>query len=362
MAQTSSMMAAGSVAELSAASTLPVVLSPPIRRIATFHLNSLADLLFTLPALHTLREAFPEAQISTVVRPGLAALLEDSPLVNELLLRPKGGLSAQAALMARLASGHFDIAVSFSRSRQCSLLAFATRAPVRIGFQGAKMEALLSHQVVNEGPFCVDAALDLMRALGLAPRRLDYGGLLQTALSHSLAVDEILEKNGISGPFIVANVSGERGGDKRPILEWPIEHWAQALSELSPRWPVVLVGGRAAPQVTEKLSGAVADFGGKLSLPALAALCGKARLFMGSDGGILHLAAAMQTPVVGIYGPTDWQETGPRGVTHRIVRHPVDCSPCLLTKCKWHGAAEKKCLTQIVPAQVVKAAREIIGA
>ena len=340
---------------------MPVVLSPPIRRIATLHLNGLSDLLFTLPALHALREEFPDAQISSIVRPGLAALLEDSPLINELLLRPKGGVSTQAALMAKLASTHFDIAVSFSQSRQCSLLSFATRAPVRVGFQGAKMEALFSHLVVEEGPFSIDSALNLVRALGCAPRQLDYGGLLQISPAQSLAMQVLLEEKGISGAFVLANVSGERGREKRTIREWDVEYWASALSEINRRWPVILVGGRAAPQVTAKLSGTWADFGGKLSLPLLAALCGQAKLCIGCDGGLLHLAATMQTPVVGIYGPSDWQETGPRGVSHRLVRHPVECSPCLLNKCKWQGADEKKCLRRIAPQEVVKASRELLG-
>jgi ADP-heptose:LPS heptosyltransferase len=355
------MVAAGNTAAMAVSHAAPVVLSPPIRRIATLHLNGLCDLLFTLPALHTLREEFPDAQICSIVRPGLAALLEDSPLINELLLRPKGGVSTQAALMAKLASTHFDIAVSFSQSRQCSLLAFATRAPIRVGFQGAKMEALLSHHVVEEGPFSIDSALNLVRALGCAPRQLDYGGLLQISPAHGLAVQVLLEEKGINGAFVLANVSGERGREKRNIREWDWEHWTMALSDINQRWPVVLVGGRAAPQVTAKLPGNWADFGGKLSLPLLAALCGQAKLCIGPDGGLLHLAATMQTPVVGIYGPTDWQETGPRGVAHRIVRHPVECSPCLLNKCKWQGADEKKCLTRIAPPEVVKATRELIG-
>lgn len=355
------MVAAGGTAAMAVSQATPVVLSPPIRRIATLHLNGLCDLLFTLPALHTLREEFPDAQICSIVRPGLAALLEDSPLINELLLRPKGGVSTQAALMAKLASTHFDIALSFSQSRQCSLLAFATRAPVRIGFQGAKMEALLSHHVVEEGPFSIDSALNLVRALGCAPRQLDYGGLLQISPAHSRALQVLLEEKHINGAFVLANVSGERGREKRNIREWNWEHWTAALSDINQNWPVVLVGGRAAPQVTAKLPGTWADFGGKLSLPLLAALCRQAKLCIGCDGGLLHLAAVMKTPVVGIYGPTDWQETGPRGVSHRIVRHPVECSPCLLNKCKWQGADEKKCLTHIAPQEVVKATRELIG-
>ena len=357
----SSMVAAGGAAAMAVSHAAPVVLSPPIRRIATFHLNGLSDLLFTLPALHSLREEFPEAQICSIVRPGLAALLENSPLINELLLRPKGGVSTQAALMAKLASTHFDIAVSFSQSRQCSLLAFATRAPIRVGFQGAKMEALFSHLVMEEGPLSIESALNLVRALGCAPRQLNYGGLLQISPAHSRAVQVLLEEKGISGAFIVANASGERGRDKRTISEWDWEQWATALHEINRRWPVVLVGGRATPQITAKLPGTWADFGGKLSLPLLASLCGQAKLCIGCDGGLLHLAAAMQTPVVGIYGPTDWQETGPRGVPHRLVRHPVECSPCLLNKCKWQGADEKKCLRRIAPEKVVHATRELIG-
>ena len=193
------MMASSGAATMAVSKIAPVVLSPPIRHIATLHLNGLSDLLFTLPALHTLREEFPGAQISAVVRPELAALLEDSPLVNDLLLRPKGGVSAQAAMMAKLAATHFDIALSFSQSRQCSLLAFSTRAPVRVGYQGAKMEALLSHHVVENGPFSIDAALDLVRALGCAPRQLDYGDLLQISPSHSAAMQVLLDAKGVQG-------------------------------------------------------------------------------------------------------------------------------------------------------------------
>jgi ADP-heptose:LPS heptosyltransferase len=80
-----------------------------------------------------------------------------------------------------------------------------------------------------------------------------------------------------------------------------------------------------------------------------------------STPAFLHLAATMKTPVVGIYGPTSWKLTGPRGVEHRIVRHPVECSPCFLSQCRWQGEEHRKCLTGLLPDQVVRAARDIIG-
>ncbi|MDQ3813556.1 MAG: hypothetical protein M3347_06350, partial [Armatimonadota bacterium] len=116
----------------------PITLVTPVRRIATFHLNGLGDLLFTLPALFALRESFPGASICSVVRPGIASLLQDSPLVDEVVLRPSGGLSGQAALMAKLHARHIDLAVTFSQSRNMILLTWATGAPVRLGFGNAK--------------------------------------------------------------------------------------------------------------------------------------------------------------------------------------------------------------------------------
>src|SRR4028119_1292957 len=103
-----------------------VELAVPVCRIATFHLNGLGDLLFTLPALLALRESFPGANICAVVRPGLASLLRDSPLVDEILLRPQGGLSKQTTLMLQLRARHIDLVVAFSQSRITTMLAWST--------------------------------------------------------------------------------------------------------------------------------------------------------------------------------------------------------------------------------------------
>ncbi len=337
----------------------PITLVTPVRRIATFHLNGLGDLLFTLPALFALRESFPGASICSVVRPGIASLLQDSPLVDEVVLRPSGGLSGQAALMAKLHARHIDLAITFSQSRNMILLTWATGAPVRLGFGNAKMEALLTHRVPKlEGPYTIESNLDLVRAVGCQTRQHDYCGLVHIAPSYQQQADALLAEHGVTGPFIVAACAASQ---KRGIKEWSHEHWAAALDELAARWPVVLVGTHPTPEVTSLMRQSVIDLGGRTELLVLATLCGKARVFIGIDSGVLHLAAAMETPVIGIYGPSDWRLTGPRGVPHRIARHPVECSPCLLSKCKWTGADERKCLTRLEPQLVVQAARELIG-
>ncbi|MBV9866867.1 MAG: glycosyltransferase family 9 protein [Abitibacteriaceae bacterium] len=335
-----------------------ISLTVPVQRIVTLHMNGLGDLLFTMPALFALREAFPGANICAVVRPALAPLLQGSPLVDDVLLRPKGGLSAQASLMAKLHARHIDVAVAFSGSRNTTMLAWSTGASVRAGFADARMDALLTHLVSKVDPPTIEAHLDLVRALGCPTRKHDYGELVPITPTARQQADALLKEQGIQSPFIMVACEAS---EKRGIKEWPEEHWVAALDKLAARWPVVLVGTRPTPSVTSHVTNRVIDLGGRTDLPTLAALCGQARLFIGIDSGVLHLAAAMRVPVVGIYGPTDWCRTGPRGVPHRIVRHPVECSPCLLAKCKWTGEDERKCLTRIDPDAVVIAAKELIG-
>jgi lipopolysaccharide heptosyltransferase II len=344
-----------------------VCLSVPVRRVVTFHLNGLSDLLFTLPALAALRESLPGAAITSVVRPSLAPILEAVPYVDEVWARPKGGLSAQASLMARLHAHHFDIAVVFSQSRNMALLAWSSGASVRAGYVGSKMETLLTHRVPREGPSRIALHLELVRELGCKIPHLDYGGLLHPGTQAQKNAQTLLDEAGIDEPFILVSCAAS---EKRSIKEWGGDQWAEVVRDLSRSWPIVLAGTAPTPRVSRSLGsmapgpdGApsrVWDFGGRTDVLTLAALCGMARLFVGIDSGVLHMAAAMQTPVVGLYGPSDPHLTGPRGVPQRIVRHEVECSPCLLSECPREGVEHRKCLTRLAPESVVRAVRELM--
>ncbi|HVF85390.1 MAG TPA: glycosyltransferase family 9 protein, partial [Abditibacteriaceae bacterium] len=162
-----------------------------------------------------------------------------------------------------------------------------------------------------------------------------------------------------------APLDGRTLSSRRAISQWPAAHWAGALRELSAHSPVVLVGAAPAAGVTglveNDIESRVIDLGGQLEPVVIAAILRRARLFVGTDSGVLHLAAAVGTPVVGIYGPTDWRRSGPRGVTCRVVRFAVECSPCELSRCLWQGEDKRKCLTQLPPSLVVQAARKLIG-
>jgi ADP-heptose:LPS heptosyltransferase len=354
------MSSATAVAVAKAAKVLacPVVLSVPARCIVALVPNTLSDTLFCLPALAALRESFPGAHLCAVARPALVPLLSATRLADEVLERRKGGLSAQASLLLRLHAAKPDIAVAFSSGRNAVLLAWSSGAPLRAGFEEAKMEALLTHRVPRNGPPRTEAFLELARSLGCKTPHLDYRGLLDPG-PHAIAqAQSLLDEAGVSGRFLLAAPASP---DARSIAEWPLELWARTLASLAPAWPVVLVGPAPQPRLAKACAGLpVFDLGGRADLLALAALCGKSSGLVGTEGGLLHLAAAMQRPVVGIFGPGDARRIGPRGEV-RLVTHPVECSPCGLARCALSGDQKRKCLSLIAPDSVAQAARELFG-
>lgn len=334
------------------------MLSIPPRRIAAFHLNSLSGLIFSLPALKALREGLPGAHLCSIVRPTLAPLLKSTGLCDEILQRPRGGLPSQAALMARLAAHHFDLAIAFSPSRNTTLLAFSTAAHTRIGFSDAKMEALFTHRVAT-GALGTESLLDLVRAIDVAPRQLDARNLVPILPNSVRKIEKMLEAAQIERDLILF---APETAAKRKIRAWTNAHWIELAQHLAPRWKIGICGVRAHPELTPKtLETQVFDWGGKTDLLDLAALLSRARLVVAPDGGAFHLAAALGIPVVGLYGPSDPTQSGPRGAPFRVATHPVECAPCLLSRCKWSGEDERKCLTRLEPESVAHAVRELIG-
>lgn len=285
----------------------PAVLSVPARHIVAFAPNSLADVLFCLPALAALRESFPGAQLSCVSRPSLAPIVRASHLVDEVLERPRGGLSAQASLLLKLHAQRPDIAVAFSSTRNVVLMAWSSGAPIRAGFEEAKMEALLTHRVKRNGPPRIEAFLELTRFLGCKTPHLDYCGLLDAGPEANLEAGRLLESSAIEGRFVLASPNPGTPGEARGGVRWPEEKWARALASLACSWPVVLIGSPSprlmsqADQLRAGQAPRIVDVGGRASLLAQASLCSQAALLVGGDSGLLHLASAMETPVVGLY-------------------------------------------------------------
>lgn len=313
-----------------------VELCAPVRRILTVHSGNLQELLFTLPALKTLRETFEGARITSVIREGLTPLLKSCSLADEVLVRPSGGLPSYAQLMAKLHAQHFDVALAFSTSANGVLLAWSSGAHVRIGFDGAKMDALLTHRIAREAgtPPVIEDYLDLARALGCGPRCMHYCDIVEPLVEEERSVAQWLRERDIQKEFILLAPNPD-GKAQRSAAEMDTEtvRWVGTARLLAQRAPIVILSSRSQRAVFEKLREysdrgdlPIYDASGTFSTAAQAALSAQARLFVGYTGSAMHLAAAMSTPVVAVRHK-DQKETRleaeePRGVAYRLL-------PCL---------------------------------
>ena len=271
-------------------------MATPILKIATFHPNSLGALVASFPALVALRESFPGAHLCSLVRSPLVALLRNFGAINEAEARPGGGLSSQAALMAKLRAADYDLALSFSQGSNALLLTWATGADVRAGFVPSRFEGFLTHRVEKNGVLTASAALDLAAVVGAHPR----GGALKDFFA--LPPESLLKADKIaadlpSGWLLVVPQNPRNAARKNERDEWE-RVWKMQLRELAMNWPLVVAAPR--PLGFAPLEGhfPLINVSGKTDAVALAALCVRTRAVIGDDDGALALAKLLEKPVV----------------------------------------------------------------
>jgi len=319
--------------------------------------NWLGDLVMAEPALRRLRERGP---VTGVISPPLAGLLEDADLVDRIEVFDRRGRDRGIGGLLRAGQRirGADEAWVFGPSLRAAALAAAGRIPRRLGLGGAGREIFLTEVHRPAGPprsrHLVDDWVNLVEPDASAGAECTWA----IGERGTTGLDELRRQHQISERFVVLGVSANYGVTK----EWPAERFvavARALREdgLQP----VLAGSNAARERERAASAAQQsggiDVAGQTDLPTFAALLRAAALFVGNDSGPMHLAAAVGTPTVGIFGSTSPVWTAPRGPRIRVVGPAgVDCTPCFQKTCPY----DRECLTGIHTDAVLEAARELL--
>jgi heptosyltransferase I len=322
------------------------------RRIACIHLNQIGDLLFSLPALYNLRVRFPEARITSIVRPQCKELLSLSGLVDEIIERPRG---ADLRLAMRLRQSRFDLLLLFSTSVTSWLIAQLSDTRV-VGFTHSLGGFRFAQRVPWMPPPSTQNNLRLVEAIGCPAAKTEYTGLIRPGCREQDEAERILCSAGImAGDRFVALCPGASTG--REVKCWTDEGFAQLADKLGNELSIksVVIGVDGGERVCRR-SNYAADLTGKTSLPALSCVLGRAEAFVGMDSGIMHLAAAMETPVIALFGPTDPSVTGPQGMGHRIVGVDLPCRPCLKSKCP----IDRRCMMGITPEAVIAEVKKVL--
>lgn len=322
-----------------------------VRRVLIIKLDALGDLLMTSPAIRSIRRRFPMAEVHLLVQTGVAPLARFLPGVEAVESLPcgfllRGGKRLRRSLawllaLGRLRRRRYDLILDFSGLFHSAAAAWAGGAPLRLGFYRHVPLGFFSTEgfghfythefALEETTHYADRMLRLAAAAGAES---DPGGWrIHLTEDQRGAAGRLLAESGIGkgdGPLVVVS-PGAKWAPKR----WGEPRFAEVVDLLQERgWRAVLMAGPDEKGLLDSLRGACRTSPAAIWPPAplgtVAALMEKADAFLGNDSGPMHMAAAVGTPVVAVFGPTVPGRTGPRGSPFIPLYAALECSPCPL--------------------------------
>jgi len=314
-----------------------------VTRILVRGTNWVGDAVLTTPALAALRAGFPQAKITLLAKPAIAELLQAHPALDEIVLYrdpgPHGGLGGKVALAIQLNHGRYDLAVLLQNAFEAAAVTALAGIPNRYGYATDGRSLLLTHRVALTPTLRrmhqVAYYLELLRPLGI-PVEPSAPTLYMTP-EEDVAAVERLRTFGVDADkmLIGLNPGSIYGSAKR----WIPERFAQVADRLAVEQgaAVLIFGGKGEEALGTAIAGMMmaptSVLSGQTTVRQMMALVKRCRLFLTNDTGPMHIAAAFGVPLVAIFGPTNPATTSPYGPGHELVRHPVECSPCLLREC-----------------------------
>lgn len=293
-------------------------------RFLVVRLTALGDILHTVPAVAALRAAHRDAKIDWVVERKWAPVLEGSPAINEVIPFDRRSAWGAFECVERLRENRYSCAIDFQGLYKSSILASLSGAPRRIGFErawareeGAAM--LYTERVSPVGRHVAELNYSLAQQAGASrPQAPEYP--LRVPAGGAASVRARLHDLGITGDYVVVGP----GGSWRAKC-WPAERFGEFCRELEKMFDmrVVVIHGPGEKQIAEDVLRAAAPVHPAListTIEELMGLLAHARCLIAADSGPLHLASALGTPVVGLYGPTDPARNGPFA-SHAAIVH-----------------------------------------
>lgn len=304
----------------------------------------------SLPALQAIRGRFPAAHIAILAKPWVADLYSRESFANEVILyggKPLWRMSRE------LRAHRFDAAILLQNAFEAALVAWLARIPVRIGYDRDGRGLLLTHAVA-------------VPERGEIPRheRFYYLELLRRAgLVQELPPSEAIHLAGRNGTPSRRVIGVSPGAAYGTAKRWLPERFADAVAALADRRgaSVALFGSQGeralCEEIAQRMDGReVTNYAGQTSLAQFIELAAGCELFLTNDSGAMHIASALGVPTVAIFGATDDLATGPTGTHAKVVREPVECSPCLLRECP----IDHRCMKGVSSERVVEEALRLL--
>jgi len=338
-----------------------------LERVLIIRPISLGDIIDALSLASSIKTALPGVRMDWVAGRAYTELLDGNPNVDRVIVfdrgmfKGPGRLGRLISFVRELRRDRYDLVIDLQGLLRSALMAFACRARVRAGFENAREGAPIFYtvkvQVPDRDMHAVDRYMLVPGMLGI--RGPDASFTLVTDKEHEDAARELLSESGISqgAPFIAV----------APSARWVTKRWdpsgfAGVSRELYRRYGVrsVFVGTAEDASVMDGADGWVpegsAELFGRTGIKTLAAIFRMARAVLTNDSGPMHIAAAVGTPTVALFGPTEPKRTGPYGKGHTVLTAGVECAPCFKRDCR-----DVRCLAGINADKALEAVVEAIG-
>ncbi|MFH1644783.1 MAG: lipopolysaccharide heptosyltransferase II [Candidatus Omnitrophota bacterium] len=336
-----------------------------IKNIVIIRTDRIGEVLLSTPVIAALRKHCPNADISFVTSNYAGEVVYGRHDLKEVVFFDTLGKELSVldsmSLSKSLIQRKFDLAVVMNPHKYLHLAVFLARIPIRLGFK-RKWPFLLTHKVEDhkdKGLYHeVEYNLGLLQAIGIKEKDI------APSIPHSLELIGHFpqkELKGIGDKLVVVHP-----GTSNPSKRWPLEYYIEVVKDLAKIKGVgiILSGDESevslCEQIKERVGHNVFNLAGKLKLTALIALLGKASLLITNDTAPMHIAAALGTKVIAIFGrniagvsPKRW---GPYGNKHKVFHKASECAECKDTECPYGY----KCLKAVTPEEVFKTAKVIL--
>jgi heptosyltransferase-1 len=352
-------------------------------RILLIKPSAIGDVVHTLPILNLLRRKWPAARISWLVTPACAGILEGHPQLDEIILferrrwatwwyHPSRWLELRR-FTRKLRQHQFDLVIDLQGLFRSGWIARKTRAPVRVGFANARelAWAFYTHRVPIDTmeQHAIDRYVKLARFIGCE-------GPIEYIFGHDesdrAAVEALIRADKKVRPTIDAAIPRYAvlaPGTNWPTKRWPIDRFAALPALLKQRFDLdsIVIGGPNETALARQIPSAL-NLAGQTNLRQLCALVERAAVVISNDSGPMHIAAAMNRPLVALFGPTNPTRTGPHDRPDAVLRLGLPCSPCYSRKCSHQSclqwltidpvlqAIESQLQKAITPASAIESA------
>jgi len=341
-----------------------------IDRVLIVRLSAVGDILHALPVMRALRRQFPSIEVDWLVEDRFACLLRNVGELGGVIEIPRARwrrerswrrvLSDGRRLRGKLRERGIDASIDLQGLTKSGLWPWVSNIPLRIGFgddQARELNRWLNNVRIVPDEECkhvVDRNLSLLRPFGIERQEADLSIPVDKAAAASVAW--IREERGWSEESLALLQPGAGWETKR----WPVEYFSELGDHLIRAWGlrVAVLWGPGEEQLAETVVRGMKEKGElapETNLLELIELIRGCRLFVGGDTGPMHMAAAMQVPVVAIFGASDPVRNGPYGDGHLVLYHDIECRPSWRTTCD-----HIRCLKELTAERVIPKVNEYL--